>query len=78
VRQALYHLSHVLVIFQIGSHIFAWAIPTHSWNYMYKTTPSLLVKMGVSLTFYQDWTPTVTLSISASQVAGITSVHHHT
>jgi hypothetical protein len=40
--------------------------------------PSLLVEMGVSLTFCPDWLHTVILPISASQVAGIRSVSYLT
>jgi hypothetical protein len=64
--------------------MFAWADmdhspPTHSFlgQQVWATTSSLLVKMGVSLTFWPCWAWTVIFWIPASQVAKI-KVSHHT
>jgi hypothetical protein len=75
-----------LVIFQVGSHTFAWSqfglrsshlCLLRSWNDRHATIPSLLVEMESHYLFCLWWLWTMIFLISASQVTGITCVNHH-
>jgi hypothetical protein len=41
-------------------------------------TPSIFIEMEVCLTFFPGWLQTTILPISASRVAGIAGMSHHT
>jgi hypothetical protein len=77
----------ILVIFQIGSHSFSWAIPdcrvpvmppTYLGWQAHAITPNFFVGWDVVLlTSCLVWPQIVILLISTSWVTGITNVYHH-
>jgi hypothetical protein len=88
----LYHLSHSTSPFCIGYFwdrvsfyaraawivILLFELPCRTWMTDMYHYPQLLIEMGVSRTFCLGWPQTLILPISASLVARITGVSHHT
>jgi hypothetical protein len=91
--ETLYHLntSPALFVFNYLSDG-AWLLPMaglgpwssyvflpHNWEYRCaQPCTGLFVEMEAPVTFYPGWTGTMVLPISASRIAEIACVHHHT
>jgi hypothetical protein len=80
--------SPFLLIFPIGSNVFAWGwsqtwilLPTLSTSWDSKqvctTIADIFVGMGILLTFCLGWPRVAIFLISASWVEGIIGVSHH-